>query len=101
MYLTKEQEEQALKEYFEYEGNQSTLQKIGNVIQHRVLLFRRRNVDWVSRLMPLAFTAFFCFVSYAIFKSLLDGLIDEDEREFCDEVFKNFKFGVYAKGTED
>ena len=51
--------------------------------------------------MPLAFTAFFCFVSYAIFKSLLDGLIDEEEREFCSEVFENFNFGVYVKGNED
>jgi len=52
-------------------------------------------------LMPLAFTAFFCFVSYAIFKSLLDGLIDEDEREFCDEAFEGFKFGVFRVGNED
>lgn len=52
---------------------------IWNVILHRLLLFKRKNVDWVSRLLPLAFTAFFCFVSYAIFTSLIDGLRDDSD----------------------
>ena len=77
-------------------------------MKHRLLLFWRRNVDWVSRLMPLAFTAFFCFVSYSIFTSLLAGLstkfedmmdgMDEEMREQLMGDNDDFDFASKTRG---
>ena len=38
---------------------------------HRLKLFSRESVDIASRLMPILFTCFMCFIIYSITKSLV------------------------------
>ena len=46
---------------------------------HRLKLFSRESVDIASRLMPILFTCFMCFIIYSITKSLVS---EDDIAEF-------------------
>ena len=77
--MTPEDEEKAMKDYFEYEGRQNCCQKILVITLHRLQLFYRSGVQWIAILIPLAFVAWMCFVFYTIVRSVVKDPEEVDE----------------------
>lgn len=91
-YMSAEDEELAMRDYFEYEGRQSCCQKICVITLHRLQLFYRSGVQWVACLLPLAFVSMMCFCFYTITRSVVKD--PEDIKEVIPIMLKVI-FGIF------
>ena len=92
LYMSPEDEEKAMQDYFEYEGRQNCCQKICVVLLHRLQLFYRSGVQWVACLLPLAFVSMMCFCFYSIVRSVVK---DPDEVKEVVPIMLKIIFGIF------
>jgi len=68
LFMSADDEERALEDYFKYEGVQSMCRKILVVTQHRLLLFYRNTTEWALILSPILFVIMLSFILYSFIK---------------------------------
>lgn len=69
LFMSEEDEQKAMQEYFAFEGRQSCCQKVTFVFVHRMQNYYRSTYQWVANLLPLAFITILTFVLYSIMKA--------------------------------
>lgn len=61
LFLSAEDEEKAMQDYFSFEGRQSCCKKVTYVLIHRLHLFKRDGLQWFASIIPIIFVAMMAF----------------------------------------
>ena len=73
LYMSEEDEQKAMEEYFAFEGHQSACSKICMVAHHRIKLFYRDASQWIALLIPILFVTMMAYILYSFVKVIASG----------------------------
>ena len=93
LFLSPEDEEKAMEDYFSFEGRQNCCMKIIYVLVHRLHLFKRDGLQWFAVIVPIMFVAMMSFQFYSIMRTVLDE-IGEDLDKILAQIIK-FIFVIF------